>query len=453
MTKIIVTIGPSSCDTKSILRFSKHTKLFRLNGSHNKISWHEEAIKAIRDNCDNAFILFDIPGIKPRTSNSAQIEINNGQEVFFGEQFDHSKGAYVELTKSLPTYSEDLKNFSVNDGQFLFDVSQTGQGWIAGKSREDFILLPKKGINLPGSIYDEKQQFEIYKDFIKKISHLDVDALGLSFVQTADLIVKVRNLSKEHILISKMENTEGMNNCSDIARVSDAVMIDRGDLVAEVGYQNLFRGIEDISIATKEAGKPLIMATENLESMVHRQLPSKSEVISIAHSIQKGVDCFMLSEETAISKNKHIIVEWLSEFASKLEVKDSNELIPPKATEEEFSIWQAILQYDGLPIIVVSKSGRAVSRLLALKRNAEIVVLTNNPKVEKIVQLYAKDTKVILTSIEDPSSLDTVWEICCAHYEEIFGNNSHALAIFVSRYINKPQANAIALLKRSDFEA
>ena len=120
-----------------------------------------KTIKAIRDNCDNAFILFDIPGIKPRTSNSAPIKINYGQEVFFGEQFEHSQGVYVELTKSLPTYSEDLKNFSVNDGQFLFDVSQTGQGWIAGKSREDFILLPKKGINLPGSIYDEKLQFEI----------------------------------------------------------------------------------------------------------------------------------------------------------------------------------------------------------------------------------------------------------------------------------------------------
>ena len=79
-------------------------------------------------------------------------------------------------------------------------------------------------------------------------------------------------------------------------------MVDRGDLVAEIGYENLFSGIETIAQATKSNGKPLIMATENLESMLDRDMPSKSEVVSLAHSASIGVDCFMLSEETALSK-------------------------------------------------------------------------------------------------------------------------------------------------------
>ena len=95
-------------------------------------------------------------------------------------------------------------------------------------------------------------------------------------------------------------------------------MIDRGDLAAEIRISNLYNAIEHISASTKSVGKPLIMATENLESMINREVPSKSDIMSIVHSLSIGTDCIMLSEETATAKNGMQILYWLSSFLSNL---------------------------------------------------------------------------------------------------------------------------------------
>ena len=104
----------------------------------------------------------------------------------------------------------------------------------------------------------------------------------MSFVQTGDLVDEIREVVPNLVIVSKVENSEGLRNCTEIIRRSDAIMIDRGDLAAEIGLENLFRAIATIADETKGYGKPLIMATENLETMLHRNVPSKSEVISIA---------------------------------------------------------------------------------------------------------------------------------------------------------------------------
>ena len=153
--------------------------------------------------------------------------------------------------------------FSVNDGQYIFDFEESGDGYIAGRSGTNFKLLPRKGINIPNSLYDEKRQLQIYADFIRAISDCDIDALGLSFVQTGDLVDAVRKIVPNLVLVSKVENSEGLRNCSAIIDASDAVMIDRGDLAAEIGLEDLYRAVELIAVNTKSNGKPL-MATENL---------------------------------------------------------------------------------------------------------------------------------------------------------------------------------------------
>ena len=172
MTKTMVTIGPISNNKSDVEEFGKHTKLFRLNGSHSNIKWHEQTIALIRNTIPDAFILLDIPGIKPRTSNEHPIEIKSGQVVTFSSPNLRDSDDCVQLTKALPTYPEDLQSFSVNDGQYIFDVVDTGIGIVSGRSVEDFTLNSKKGINIPGSIYDEDLQFEIYNTFISQIEHL-----------------------------------------------------------------------------------------------------------------------------------------------------------------------------------------------------------------------------------------------------------------------------------------
>ena len=120
-------------------------------------------------------------------------------------RFPDSKGTIqVDLTKPLPKRSNKLKSFSVNDGQFLFEVVSSAAEHIEGISRERFTLLPKKGINLPGSVYNEEKQYEIYKDFINNVSSLEIDGLGLSFIQTGELVNNIREISPNLLLISKI---------------------------------------------------------------------------------------------------------------------------------------------------------------------------------------------------------------------------------------------------------
>ena len=356
MMKIIVTIGPSCDDEESLKEFSKKTNLFRLNGSHGTLEWHRKTANLIRKVCPDSFILMDIPGIKPRTSNSENIFIEKGQEIVFGSSPENEKRLTVGLTKKIPRHGENLTNFSVNDGQFAFDVVSFGDEYIIGRSRSSFKLLEKKGINLPKSIYDEVQQLKIYQDFLGKIIDIDIDGLGLSFVQTGDLVKQIRNVAPNLALVAKIENSEGLRNCIDIVNQSDAIMIDRGDLAAEIGFDRLFESIIAISDQTKAHGKPLIMATENLETMVDRELPSKSEVMSIAHSISIGVDCFMLSEETATSDSGQQTVTWLSQF-----LKSCKRVNKPKSSstvQNKFpAIWRSLANLDQIPIVLFTKSG------------------------------------------------------------------------------------------------
>ena len=359
MIKIIATIGPKCDDEKSLKEFSKRTNLFRLNGSHGTLEWHRKTANLIRKVCPGSFILMDIPGIKPRTSNSENIFIEKGQEVVFGSAPKNEKRLTVGLTKKIPSHEENLTDFSVNDGQFAFDVVSFGDEYIIGRSRSSFNLLEKKGINLPKSIYDEVQQLKIYQDFLGKIIDIDIDGLGLSFVQTGDLVEQIRNLAPNMVLVAKIENSEGLRNCIDIVNQSDAIMIDRGDLAAEIGFDRLFGSIIAISDQTKAHGKPLIMATENLETMVDRELPSKSEVMSIAHSISIGVDCFMLSEETATSDSGQQTVSWLDRF-----LKSCRRVNKPKSSstvQNKFpAIWRSVANLDQIPVVLFTKSGYAL---------------------------------------------------------------------------------------------
>ena len=451
MIKTMVTIGPNSNSKSDIVKFNTHTNLFRLNGSHSSIEWHAESISLIRSVSPDALILLDIPGIKPRTSNDQPIKINKGEVITFTSPNLPRPDKCIELTKPLPIYSKNLKNFSLNDGQYIFDVTDTGNGMVSGRSRENFTLHAKKGINIPGSVYDENTQFEIYNAFISEIQHLEVDALGLSFVQTGALVEKIKQRVPSLLMISKIENSEGLKNCKEIAAASDAVMIDRGDLVAEIGYDKLFVSIEEIAEVTKAHGKPLVMATENLESMVRRQMPSKSEVISLAHSAQIGVDCFMLSEETAISENKHITVSWLTNFLTSSAVSKRNYPKISTGPSQAVSIWNALEVNLSTPVVIMSKSGRAISKFLSNFDKADVFVVSNNIKVIKLCQLYSNRITTIITEIDTASTVEILWNSIDKNADLIFKSSNEVLAIYVSKYVKSPKVNTITLFSRNDF--
>ena len=450
MINTLVTIGPSSLNDADIKYFAERTNLFRLNGSHNNLDWHEKAIVKIRKFSPDAFILMDIPGVKPRTNNSEVIQIEKGQEIGFGLEAGMQCDLHIDLTRNIPKIEKGPPTFSLNDGQFLFDTVRSGDGFIVGRSRDSFMLLPKKGINLPGSVYDEVQQFEIYKDFIERIGDLEINGLGLSFVQTGELVSKLKEIVPGLVLVSKIENSEGLRNCNEISNRSDAVMIDRGDLVAEIGFKNLFKGIEAISLAAKSCGRPLIMATENLESMVHRELPSKSEVMSLAHSASLGVDCVMLSEETALSSNAQAIVGWLTDFLDQsfdLIITDKLETPLKKYPQ----IWDALETLQDLPVMIMSKSGYAVFDYFSRVPSGSLTLVTENEKIIMTSKLFRNEINIIKANLKDNIPIETVINTVKLNKEKVFRGSKRIVAIYVSQYVNNPRANSLTILSSDDF--
>lgn len=448
--KIIVTIGPTCQDEVSLKEFSKKTNIFRLNGSHGTLEWHQNIVKIIRKVCPNAFILMDIPGIKPRTNNTDNIFIETGREVVFGNPKQNEKRLTVRLTKDLPKYDKNLKNFSVNDGQFEFDVVSCGDEYIIGRSQSSFMLLQKKGINLPKSIYDEEKQLKIYQEFLDKIKDMEIDGLGLSFVQTGDLIGKIRSRVPNMVLVAKVENSEGLRNCTDIVNQSDAIMIDRGDLAAEIGFDFLYNSIITISDQTKAHGKPLIMATENLETMVDRELPSKSEIMSIAHSISIGVDCFMLSEETATAASGQQTVKWLHKFLASC--TRINKPTSSSTAKNKFpAIWRALTNLDQMPIVLVTKSGYALFEYFSSVPEGEVFLVTSNLKLLKVCELYANNITVIKEEVSaNPSEM--LWHLVEVNKDVFFKKHDQLAALYVSKYVNTARANSITIFDQKDFQ-
>ena len=152
------------------------------------------------------------------------------------------------------------------------------------------------------SIYDDQLQEKKVLKVFKKISLLDYDCIGLSFIQNSKIILKLKKLYPKKLFISKIENYLGYKNRISIIRESDAIMVDRGDLSAEVGISKLSEYTDRIIQDAKKIGKPVIIATENLNSLIYETSPSKSDVVNLDYYILKNVDFLMLSDETATSK-------------------------------------------------------------------------------------------------------------------------------------------------------
>ena len=450
MMKILATVGPNSLSMGDLSFFANHTNLFRLNGSHGNLVWHAKAIKAIRKSCPNAFILMDLPGVKPRTTNHEPINIAYGDIVQFGGKTTDQSLKNVKLTRPIPKHTQDIKYFSVNDGQFPFDVIKFGGDYVRGKSRSQFTLLPKKGLNIPGSIYDEEAQLKVYKDFCSEIEDFDIDGIGLSFVQTGGLVKEMRRHRPDLIIVSKVENSEGLRNISDIVENSDVIMVDRGDLAAEIGLNHLYSAVETIAFETKSSGKPLVMATENLESMTSRKTPSKSEVMSLGHSASIGADCIMLSEETAVSDNSKLIITWLKEFIEN--IGSINLKLDLRKNESRYNIiWNSLDQFKSVPKIIVSKSGHAINDLLSVDPSGRFHLVTGKKKTKNLIKLFSNDIKIIEHSFSDSNPLDIIWRVIDENKLELFKFSNQIIAIYVSKYVNSPRANSISVFDKIDF--
>jgi pyruvate kinase len=446
--KILATIGPVSEDVNSIKKINNYTNLFRLNGSHNSLAWHKKISNRIKSNNINNKILLDIPGIKPRTDNKININIKKNDLVIFyfkknADTEKYIKYIKVPLTNPIPSIRSKTKKFSISDGQYSFQIINFKKNILVGKSHQSFVLKPKKGLNLPNSHYDNKQQLDLYLRFLNKIKSIKFDVIGLSYVQNEKIVNIIKKKFPHHLILSKIENISGFKNTEKISQASDMIMIDRGDLSAEIGESKLYDAVIQISNICKRNGKPLVMATENLGSMIQNSLPSKSEIMSLAFSKTLNVDEIMLSDETATSINYNTTIKWLYNFI--------NFSVNKKKIEYDSDSFLKILNnLNNSTLVIFSKKGYFIERVIKNNNSFNLIIFSCNKRVIN-TSYFRANCSPILTNNFPKNMENFIFNTIRKNKNLVFKKNKKALLVFANFPKKGSRANTLSLIDKNLF--
>ena len=442
--KILSTIGPATESYNKLKKIINYSKIIRLNSSHNSFDWHKNIIKKIKKIDNNVVVLVDIPGVKPRTGNNINITIKKGEIIKFGYNLKNEK-KYINLTKPLPSKNKFNKYFSIDDGKYSFRTIKFTKNILIGKSISNFVMKPKKGLNIPHSVYDDNEQKKTYLNYIKYFDKLKINAIGLSFVQNHELILFLKKKYPKLLLVSKIENIKGLKNCENICKYSDVIMIDRGDLSAEIGDEHLYSAIIKISDNAKKFGKPLIMATENLETLSKNINPTKNDIISLGFSSQVNTDIIMLSEETAISKKWEKILIWLKKF-----INNQKKIIKENNIKEDI-FWKTVDLIRNHTLIIFTKKGMMLDKVFRKNTDNDVFVFTDTKKTKSISQFY-KNAHCILTKKFKNKNISNFYFKNIKKYKKlIFKKDNRAFLITISFPKKGSSANSLAYINKNDF--
>ncbi len=321
-TKIVATVGPACDNLEKLLELAKAgVNVFRLNFSHGSHENKKEIIGYIRtinkSQPFNVAILGDLQGPKLRVGElkDGMVELVEGEDIIFSteKQIGTKEKVYV----SYPNLTTDVK---VNERIFLDDGKMEVKIKAVLNAKEVLVnitiggmLLPKKGVNLPDSELTMPSMTE--KDFadLNFIIENDLDWVALSFVRRkqdiTELKSKIAEKNSKIKVIAKIEMPEALKNIRDIIVESDAIMVARGDLGVEVPVEQVPIIQKELIRKSMHRAKPVIVATQMMESMMDRTKPNRSEVSDVANAVLEGADAVMLSGETAMGEYPVQVVE------------------------------------------------------------------------------------------------------------------------------------------------
>lgn len=331
-TKIVATVGPACDSYEGLLALVKAgVNVFRLNFSHgsheDKKTIIEHIRKIIRTEPFNIAILGDLQGPKLRVG-----ELENGRiELIAKNEFifttEKMVGTKDKIYVSYPRLTSDVK---INERIFLDDgkmevkvVEILNDKEIKVSVTLGGILLPKKGVNLPDSALTMPSMTEKDRVDLAFIIEQNIDWVALSFVRKAIDITELKDIIKANNskikVIAKIEMPEALKNLRDIIVESDGIMVARGDLGVEVPIEQVPVIQKDIIRKCMRRAKPVIVATQMMESMIDRTKPNRSEVSDVANAVLEGADAVMLSGETAMGNYPTLVVETMSKIIMQVE--------------------------------------------------------------------------------------------------------------------------------------
>lgn len=405
-TKIICTIGPSSGSTKTIERLIQlGMNVARLNFSHGTHAGHKEMMDAIRaisyDLGKPVAILQDLGGPKIRVGEIREpgIQLKSGQSFVLTSRPVESSEDQVSVSyNGLPLEVRPGDRILLADGMMELVVKNTDRTDIVCEVITGGMLTSHKGINVPtGTLRPEAMTEKDREDLSFGIKN-DVDYVALSFVKEARDILKVKAIikgeTKEIPVIAKIERHEALGNIDDIIKVADGIMVARGDLGVEVPLENVPRLQKSLIRKANSMGKPVIIATQMLRSMVDAPRPTRAEATDVANAVLDGADAVMLSEETASGAFPVEALQYMVRIAESAETDypHGKYLRPIARTNVSESVSYAsciLADHLGTAAIVAStQSGSTAMNISRFRPRAKIIALSPDESVVRRLSLY-----------------------------------------------------------------
>nr|WP_309099689.1 pyruvate kinase [Fredinandcohnia onubensis] len=410
-TKIVCTIGPASESIEKLVALANAgMNVARLNFSHGDFEEHGARIKNIREAAKitgkNIAILLDTKGpeIRTNTMENGAIELVEGSTVTLS--MEEVIGTPEKFSITYPGLIEDVHPGSrilLDDGLIGLEVLEINhqKREILTKVLNSGTLKNKKGVNVPGVRVNlpgitEKDA----KDIVFGIQQ-DVDYIAASFVRRASDVLEIRELLEENNgetiqIIPKIENQEGVDNIDEILEVSDGLMVARGDLGVEIPAEEVPLVQKDLIKKCNALGKPVITATQMLDSMQRNPRPTRAEASDVANAIFDGTDAIMLSGETAAGTYPVEAVQTMHNIASRAEsALVHREILSQRSKISGITITDAIgqsvahtaLNLDVSAIVTPTESGHTARMISKYRPKAPIIAVTANESTTRKLSL------------------------------------------------------------------
>ncbi|MBL0314383.1 MAG: pyruvate kinase [Flavobacteriales bacterium] len=403
-TKIVATIGPAS-SSKEVLKsmIQNGLDVARLNFSHGDYSDHQMVVENVRAiNAElgtNTSLLADLQGPKLRVGEmqdgSVMLEAGKKIRISTTKQIGTADVIYTNYRE----FAQDVKEGEtvlLDDGKLMLRVLHTNmKDEVECEIVQGGPLSSRKGLNLPNTKVSLPSLSE--KDLKDLAFALDqnVDWIGLSFVRNADDVVALKEIiakaNRHAKVVAKIEKPEAVEQIDEIIRVTDAVMVARGDLGVEIPLETVPLIQKRIVLKCVSSAKPVIVATQMMESMITNITPTRAEVTDVANAVLDGADAVMLSGETSVGKYPVEAIRIMNNIIREAEKFDGlyyHEEMPTEVDEQRFmtdsvcySACRLAARVKATALVTMSFSGYTGYRISSWRPNAHVFVFTSNKKI------------------------------------------------------------------------
>ncbi len=466
-TKIVCTIGPATESEQKLTELVEAgMNVMRLNFSHGDFAEHQVRVdnirKVIKKSGKTVGILQDLSGPKIRTGEfvDGKITLKAGQTfTFTTNAAEKTTGTDKRVWINYPLLPKEVKvggYILVHDGKFKLQITSIKGKDVVCKVIVGGEIKSKRGVNLPGaylsvSSITDKDRVDIAFGIKNK-----VDFVALSFVRRADDIIELREMLKkaksDAMIIAKIETPEAIENMDAILAVTDGIMVARGDLAIEIPAENVPFAQKDMIRKCVALGKPVITATQMLESMIKNAVPTRAEVSDIANAIIDGTDAIMLSEETTLGDFPVEAVKMMTRIALEIE-KDIKKYCAPfhydNSTEMTDIISQSAVrlgnELGAKYLVALTKSGWTARMIARYRPGQTILSLMGNQRdANKLILSYGC-YPVIVPHFETAADImDLVRKVSVGHH---FAKKGDKVVIVAGMPVGKAKGTNMVLVE------